>query len=161
MTSHEDKVKSTLERGEKVGEELFTIAPKDALEITLLNLTMIQLKLVLILTLKESARMTVIAEELNMGLSTVTGVIDRLVKLEIVAREDDPEDRRIVVCRLTEKGRSMVTNAWNGIRNRLAELLMEIPEEKLPLVDEVMDLFLSAGRSVRHKALKNQTTHSI
>ncbi len=161
MTSHEEKVKSTLERGERVGEELFTIAPKDALEITLLNLTMIQLKLVLFLTLKGSARMTVIAEELDMGLSTVTGVTDRLVKLDIIAREDDPEDRRIVVCRLTGNGRAMITNAWNVIRNRLADLLMEIPEEKLPLVDEVMELFLSAGRSARQKALKNKTNRSI
>ena len=45
-----------------------------------------------------------VAAECALSLSTMTGVIDRLVKKECVTRERSEEDRRVVLIELTEKG---------------------------------------------------------
>ena len=41
-----------------------------------------------------------LAASLAVTLSTVTGIVDRLVEHQMVVREEDPHDRRLVVCRL-------------------------------------------------------------
>jgi DNA-binding MarR family transcriptional regulator len=153
MASREEKINATLELVEKTGNELFRIPPKAALEIDLLELTMMQLKLVLFLLLNGPTRMSVLAERLDLGLSTVTGIVDRLVKLELVIRQDDAGDRRIVVCRLTDKANAMINRAWDTVRNRVKRMLLEIPVDKLPLIDQVMELLLNADRIVRQKEM--------
>ncbi|GJM80224.1 MAG: MarR family transcriptional regulator [Paenibacillus sp.] len=47
---------------------------------------------------------TELADQLRMGNSTVSGVVDRLVKAGLVVRERLDEDRRSVVLQITDKG---------------------------------------------------------
>lgn len=49
-------------------------------------------------------RMTTLAERMQHNLSAATSVIDRLVEKGLVQRSADPNDRRAVVCGLTELG---------------------------------------------------------
>lgn len=46
-----------------------------------------------------------LAVELGCSASNVTGLVDRLVRLGMVARAGDPADRRQVLCSLTSAGR--------------------------------------------------------
>lgn len=52
--------------------------------------------------------MSQIADFINAPMSTATGIIDRLVKNEYLKRERSETDRRIVLIRLTDKGKSLV-----------------------------------------------------
>lgn len=52
----------------------------------------------------EKTIMSKVAAECSLSLSTMTGVIDRLVKKGCVTRERSEDDRRVVLVELTEKG---------------------------------------------------------
>src|SRR5579875_4210997 len=59
-----------------------------------LDLTMPQFKVLLLLWHMRRARVSVLAEQLGVHLSTISGILDRLVEAGFVCREDDAEDRR-------------------------------------------------------------------
>ena len=101
----EELIEHILQLGEKAFRELIPILPTEWLQ---LDLTMPQLKVVLLLFLNGPARMSDIASALDVSLATATGVVDRLVERDIVVRESQPEDRRVVLCRLSEKGQKMI-----------------------------------------------------
>ncbi|KYZ76158.1 MarR family transcriptional regulator [Anaerosporomusa subterranea] len=46
-----------------------------------------------------------LAQKLSMDGATLTGILDRLERLEFIAREDDPEDRRSLLVFLGEKAK--------------------------------------------------------
>lgn len=46
-----------------------------------------------------------LARSLNMDGSTLTGILDRMERLDLVERRDDPEDRRSLLIFLKEKAR--------------------------------------------------------
>ncbi|MFD0672917.1 MarR family winged helix-turn-helix transcriptional regulator [Cohnella sp. GCM10027633] len=49
-------------------------------------------------------RLSDLAERMNLGNSTMSGIIDRMVKAELVSRERTEADRRAMTLNLTEKG---------------------------------------------------------
>lgn len=71
------------------------------------NLTMRQLKVVLILSCQDSASAQDLAHHLGVGPATVTGIVDRLVTRGLVTRGEDPHDRRVRRIRLTPRGRAL------------------------------------------------------
>ncbi|GAA3128632.1 MarR family winged helix-turn-helix transcriptional regulator [Streptosporangium carneum] len=72
------------------------------------NLTMRQLKVVMILSYQDSASGQDLAHHLGVGLGTVTGIVDRLVGHGLVTRREDPNDRRVRRVELTSGGRTLV-----------------------------------------------------
>ena len=70
--------------------------------------------------------MTSIARWMNIGQSTATGVVNRLVERGLVERERDQEDWRVVLCCLTDTGRRLIGSHWNPtiveIRSRMEGL---------------------------------------
>lgn len=59
---------------------------------------------------QERGQMSRIAQYLGISRASMTGLIDRLIAQKLVAREDDPRDRRIVWITLTGKGRNVILN---------------------------------------------------
>lgn len=57
------------------------------------------------------AKPSVVAKSLHLSQATVTSIVDRLEKADMVAREKSADDGRSVDIVLTEKGRSCVENA--------------------------------------------------
>ena len=53
-------------------------------------------------------RMSVLATRLGVTLSTVSGLVERLVEAGCVVRHDDPVDRRQVVVTLTPEGDALI-----------------------------------------------------
>ena len=139
-------IERILQLGEKAFRELIPILPAEWLQ---LDLTMPQLKVVLLLFMSGPTRMSDIASALDVSLATATGVVDRLVEREIVLRENDPDDRRVVLCRLSDKGQKLIGGLWQLARDRARELLGEIEPTKLLLVTEVLEALLKAGESTR------------
>src|SRR5690242_19203349 len=59
------------------------------------DLTMPQLKTLIYVTRNEGATSGQIASSLGVGLSTITGIVDRLAEQQLVTRREDPRDRRV------------------------------------------------------------------
>jgi len=72
------------------------------------NLTIGQLKSLFFLDFEGSTSLGRLAGALGVTPPNVTGIIDRLVEQGMVSREENPENRRMLVVRLTLKGKALI-----------------------------------------------------
>lgn len=59
-----------------------------------------------------SARQKELAEHLDCDASNVTAVADRLEERGLIARRPHPDDRRVRILELTDRGAAMVDDVW-------------------------------------------------
>lgn len=138
----EELIETILQLTDKAFRELLPMVPKEWLR---LDLTMPQLKVMFLLFIGGPSRMSEIATALDVSLATATGVADRLVERGILLREGHPEDRRVVICRLSEKGERLISGLWQLSRERAAELMSSLPSSKLQLMTESLKALLHAS----------------
>ena len=106
------------------------------------DMTVAQLRVLLLLHTKGASRMGSIASAIGTTLSTATGTVDILVKKELVVRGDDPEDRRLVICKLSPQGQKIINRMWELGQRQLEELLHGLSLEELKEADEVAEILL-------------------
>jgi DNA-binding MarR family transcriptional regulator len=75
------------------------------------EVTPIQVMLLFFLQKNDGSSLTQISEGLMLENPTVTGLIDRLEKSGYVKRSDHPDDRRVYLVYLTEKGNKVAKKA--------------------------------------------------
>ena len=85
-----------------------------------------------------------ISNYLGGTLSAATSIIDRLVDKGLVERAPDPEDRRVVICRLTPTGREAVEQFWRIGRLRILSLAEKLDTGELEKVVQAMELLYRA-----------------
>ncbi len=88
-----------------------------------LGITYPQYLVLMILWEKDGYAVNDIAQKLILNTNTITPLLKRMEKMDIVAREKSDEDERKVIVRLTEKGKSMREEAAK-IPEQLAVKLM-------------------------------------
>lgn len=71
------------------------------------EITGVQATLLLILEPHNALKMSYLAEMFECDASNITGITDRLEQVQLINREQDPNDRRIRLISLTEKGRQL------------------------------------------------------
>jgi DNA-binding MarR family transcriptional regulator len=142
----EELIESILQLSDRAFRELFPILPKQWLR---LDLTMSQLKVVLLLFVSGSTRMGVIASELGVSLATATGVVERLVERGLLRREGDAADRRVVLCRLSDDGERLISKLWRLSQERIGELMRVIPSSRLLMIVEMLQVLLQAGEAMK------------
>jgi DNA-binding MarR family transcriptional regulator len=147
----DDLVETTLKLSDKAFRDLFPILPKEWLS---LDLTMPQLKVVLLLFTNGPERMSAMASALGVSLATATGVVDRLVEKDMVTREGDPNDRRVVLIRLSDKGEKLIAGLWQLARDNAEVLLRALDQRQLQLLNEALRALLEAGEAVRERDLE-------
>jgi DNA-binding MarR family transcriptional regulator len=96
------------------------------------DLTMPQLKtLLLVVERPEGATGSQLARALGISLSTVTGLVDRLCEHGLVARGEDPADRRATRVTPLPAGHHLVGRLYRLRRERLTRLLGYLDEGAL------------------------------
>ncbi|MGZ8769239.1 MarR family winged helix-turn-helix transcriptional regulator, partial [Aeromicrobium sp.] len=68
------------------------------------SVTMAQMKVLMLLSALNESRMSELASALHLSLSTVSGLVDRLVESGLASRRTDAHDRRQVIVSLTAQG---------------------------------------------------------
>src|SRR5919199_6387163 len=117
------------------------------------DLTMPQLKVLFLLYAEDAAPMSRLAGSLSVTLSTVTGIVDRLVEHDLVQRQEDPGDRRLVLCRLTPRASATVERLHQAGRLRLGNVLADISLDELRTVAAAMEILAAAfGRQAAAQA---------
>ena len=109
-----------------------------------LDLTMPQAKTLFYLA-DGPRRMSGISDRLGVGMPSATSMIDRLVSKGLVEREQDPSDRRVVVCSLTGDGRDAVERFWRLGRNRTESLAAVLTTAELEVVVPAMEMLADAA----------------
>ena len=101
-----------------------------------LGITMFQLQILRVLSIKENLSLQDLTKELHVGKSTVSSTVDRLVKAGLVKREQSSQDRRAIVLNLTDLGREKHEAGkelfFEGLKG-----LHDIPKER---IDELLDI---------------------
>jgi len=86
-----------------------------------IEVTPIQVMLLFFLQKNDSSSLTQISQGLMLENPTVTGLVDRLEKSGYVKRSDHPDDRRVYLVNLTEKG--------NRVANKALPIVKKLNEE--------------------------------
>jgi DNA-binding MarR family transcriptional regulator len=85
-----------------------------------------QVGLLFMLSYHQKLQSKQVAHYLGVSKSAVSQLIDPLLDKQLIKREPDPQDRRIVCLSLSNKGRAVVKNLasqkFAGFRSRLAKL---------------------------------------
>jgi DNA-binding MarR family transcriptional regulator len=92
------------------------------------NLTPVQLHTLRIISKGQNA-MGKIAKVLHCDASNMTGIVDRLISLELVTRHENENDRRIKSIQLTVKGNATLKQIMNELPERLG--WNEVSQEEL------------------------------
>ena len=87
--------------------------------------------------------MSDIASILDVALSTATGIVDKLVRKDMVIREADPQDRRLVICRLSGSGQDIINRLWTSSQFQMERLLDGLDEEELKRAAEVAEMLFN------------------
>lgn len=98
----------------------------------------------------DGLRMSDIAKGIAATMPTATGIVGRLVERELVVRGDDPNDRRVVIVKLTEKGKKAgaefekhIQNVWRPV---IVGLNNEEKKQFLVLIRKIKTLILGEAR---------------
>jgi DNA-binding MarR family transcriptional regulator len=106
------------------------------------DMTVAQLRVLLLLQTEGPSRMSSIAGTLGIAVSTATGIIDNMVKKELVTRSADVEDRRVVICGLSPKGQEIINRIWIYGQLQMKKLLNGLTPAQLEKAREVADFLL-------------------
>jgi len=128
---------------EQVSSLVHLIALTDPQPWMNLDLTMPQFKVLLLLWHLRRARVGVLAEKLGVHLSTIGGILDRLVEAGFVCREDDAEDRRLVVSRLTDKGEAMLVRLYDGRVTEMNDRIERLSGDEAAALDSGLKALLA------------------
>jgi DNA-binding MarR family transcriptional regulator len=112
------------------------------------NVTIQQLRVMTVLYTDGPRRVSILARRLSVSTPTMTGILDRLVRQGLIARQDDPADRRVVLNVLTEKGHSLIERLQPVQSDRLRDIIGRLESEQRREVASGLTSLLAAARAV-------------
>lgn len=139
-----------------LAENLYDMAtPNLPKEWLTLNLTMPQVRILLLLHREGPSRMSDLASISGIALSTATSTVDHLVEEGLVVRESDPRDRRLVICRLSSKGQELANELWKLGRFQIERLLELLTDDQLRAVHGAVKQAVEILRGVSNVKMEN------
>ncbi|MDQ6672365.1 MAG: MarR family transcriptional regulator [Chloroflexota bacterium] len=120
------------------------------------DLTMPQLKALMCVAHNNGAPSGQIARRLGVGLSTITGIVDRLAEQDLVTRHEDPEDRRITRVRPTPRGRALVDELMQYRNEIISVLLSQLDAAQLKVVETALTYLADAAAQLASKSQKEE-----
>jgi DNA-binding MarR family transcriptional regulator len=120
-------------------------------ELSAIEMTMSQTKAMYLVVASGPMRMSELAARVGVTNSTATGQVDRLVELGLLARHEDPADRRQVVVSATAHGAEILERFRELNSRRMREMLARIEASDLPTVERallILDAAVAAEASV-------------
>lgn len=107
------------------------LAGSHAPEFLEIAVTMPQAKLLYLLSALGDLHMSDLVTRLGVSLSTVSGLVDRIVESGLAARHEDAADRRQVVVGLTATGATFIDRFRELNARQMRELLNHLNDEEL------------------------------
>jgi DNA-binding MarR family transcriptional regulator len=125
-----------------------------------LSLTTAQLKSLFFIDNEGITNFTKLAAALGVTSSNVTGIVDRLVEQELVSRKENPEDRRVLLLSVTEKGKTLLSSLRESRVKQISEVLTHLSTEELSILARGLALLIKAAEVHRQKAARNDVENA-
>ncbi|WP_141431080.1 MarR family winged helix-turn-helix transcriptional regulator [Bacillus sp. 03113] len=117
-----------------------------------------ELSALLMLHFHGEMTMSELASDLGAPLSTITSLAKRLVRKGLVERNQSDKDQRVILIRLTEKGREFALQAREIMENILARVESVLSDEEL---QQFLTLAVKVAKALQDeeasKAVKSRT----
>jgi DNA-binding MarR family transcriptional regulator len=121
------------------------IASSHAPDLLEVAVTMSQAKVLYLIAAARGMRMSELAVRLGVSISTTSGVVDRLVDHGLLARHDDPADRRQVVVTITPTGNTNLERFRELNAAQMRRLLALLSDPELDVVERATALLAAAA----------------
>jgi DNA-binding MarR family transcriptional regulator len=109
------------------------------------NLTMQQLKVLLLLSRHDGISSQELTRHLGVTLATLSGIVDRMVTQGYVTRTEDPHDRRVRRIHLSPTGRQTLAEVTDGGARAQRRLLERLDDETLGMLAVVLERIAEAA----------------
>ncbi len=111
------------------------------------ELTFGQMRLLFLLSKHGPSPMSHIAEWLGVGLPTASGIVERVERHGLVARQHRLDDRRVVDCQLTDAGRHLIDEISGMRLEMMRQFLGVLTEDELAEMARLITIVLERTRS--------------
>lgn len=100
-----------------------------------------------------------IADELAITPAAASQMVDRLVQLGLLRREEDPQDRRVKLVALTPQGQSLIRAGMEARTQWLEDLRAELPESRRRAIAAALRELTQAAQGLED-AVQTRQEHS-
>lgn len=151
MDQPSDPARAELLRRVRAGHDdlMSRVAAGHTPEFLGIEISMPQAKALYLVATSGGIHMSALAGRLRVTLSTVSGLVERLVEHGLVARHDDPADRRQVVVTVTPAGLDLVRRFREFNEAHLGALLEALDDRELAIVAEALEALARAAARQR------------
>ncbi|UPM56128.1 MarR family winged helix-turn-helix transcriptional regulator [Gottfriedia acidiceleris] len=145
-------------------DQLISLFLKNALKPMFINqeifeieksLTRSEIIALLMLRQRNESTMSQLASDLGIPVSTVTNISQRLIKRGLIERNQDPNDKRVILVTLTKDGETIAIRVLNVIKSILQRVEDALTPEELqqfiPLILKVANALQSSTNSINQK----------
>jgi DNA-binding MarR family transcriptional regulator len=94
------------------------------------GVTSVQALLLLFLLEKDQVTSKYLGEKTELDSATLTGVLDRLAKVGLIERRENPDDRRAILVCLTEQGQETANRIQNIVEDENQAFLTNLTQEE-------------------------------
>jgi DNA-binding MarR family transcriptional regulator len=126
------------------------LADSHAPEFLEINVTMPQAKLLYLLGAEGELHMADLVLRLGVSLSTISGLVDRVVDQGLASRREDAADRRQVVVALTPAGHDFIDRFRELNARQMRELLELLGDDDLGRVRDALSALADAATRLAH-----------
>jgi DNA-binding MarR family transcriptional regulator len=114
-----------------------------------LNLSIGQLKSLFFISNRGTTSLGKLAEALKVTPTNTTGIVDRLLKRGLITRTENPEDRRMLMLRMTPAGEELVQGLRQKREERMSEIFNRLSREEADNVAKALKLMVNAIEETR------------
>jgi MarR family transcriptional regulator, organic hydroperoxide resistance regulator len=117
------------------------------------GLTLSQCHTLDLLSKQGGLSMNELSRQMGLAKSTMTRIVDKMVREGWIDRSRDSGDCRLVTVRLTRKGVEIAKTLSHSSRDYVQRILKHLPPEKIPQVMEALKLIIrSVEKEVRKES---------
>ena len=141
-----DKAKLTeeiIQLQRQIGHAMGQYAPEAWMD---LSVTIGQLKSLFFIDFEGSTNFRKLATALGVTPPNVTGIVDRLVDQGLVSRQENPEDRRMLLLKTTDKGKALLAKLRESGVSRMSAILAQLSLEELAALAQGLTALARAAK---------------
>jgi DNA-binding MarR family transcriptional regulator len=120
----------------------------DTVDLPLFDLTMAQLRTLLTVDRHQPATISELARLMGVGLPAASHIVDRLVTIGFIERDEDPSDRRRTLTRLSPAGQRLVDRLKHGPLDAMRAALARLDASTLSALRRGLEAIVAAQREL-------------